>query len=268
MRRAVALLVLLSACGRPNPPEAIPSRPPAGQKSPEVVPERVDAGLVEAPPDLRFAEVPATTRQVVWVGTEGWGSREGVMSRHERDAGGALWRQVGEAAPVMVGRGGLGWGRGLHRARGRGDPLKVEGDGRAPAGVFRLSRVFGLAPSAPVVRMPYTPIVSGLECVDDPGSKHYNRLVLRDSVGVVDWESAERMSKMGSVYRWGLFVDHNVDPPQPGGGSCIFMHVWAGPGVDTVGCTSMALEAMEVLLGWLDPEAEPVLVQRPLQGRR
>jgi D-alanyl-D-alanine dipeptidase len=60
-----------------------------------------------------------------------------------------------------------------------------------------------------------------------------------------------------------LVVDHNADPVRPGVGSCVFLHIWDGPGGTTAGCTAMVEEQVEALLGWLDPKARPVLVEMP-----
>ena len=92
----------------------------------------------------------------------------------------------------------------------------------------------------------------------------YNRLVDQDTVAAPDWHSHEEMRLASGVYRLGIWVSHNDSPPVPGGGSCIFMHVWQGPGVPTVGCTAMDGTELEALLRWLDPRARPVLVQAPL----
>src|SRR6185503_5319742 len=39
--------------------------------------------------------------------------------------------------------------------------------------------------------------------------------------------------------------------------------IWKGPAQSTVGCTAMPQADMELLLGWLDPERKPLLVQLP-----
>jgi len=80
-----------------------------------------------------------------------------------------------------------------------------------------------------------------------------------------DWGSHENenMHRSDDLYRWGILVDHNANPPVPGGGSCIFMHIWKGPAQPTVGCTAMPQADMELLLGWLDPDRKPLLVQLP-----
>jgi D-alanyl-D-alanine dipeptidase len=71
------------------------------------------------------------------------------------------------------------------------------------------------------------------------------------------------MLRSDDVYRWGILVDHNANPPTPGGGSCIFLHIWYGPGQGTSGCTAMPRKQLEALLAWLDPARNPMLVQFP-----
>ena len=92
-----------------------------------------------------------------------------------------------------------------------------------------------------------------------------NVQLLRDSsVSVVlHHDLGQDMRRADDLYRWGILVDHNANPPVPGGGSCIFMHMWRGPGQPTVGCTAMPQADLELLLGWLDPERKPLLVQLP-----
>ncbi|MGB3544100.1 MAG: hypothetical protein WBA11_14375, partial [Rubrivirga sp.] len=50
-------------------------------------------------------------------------------------------------------------------------------------------------------------------------------------------------------------------------GSCIFMHVWRGPGTSTAGCTAMPDERLQSVMAWLDADAAPVLVQLPESAR-
>jgi zinc D-Ala-D-Ala dipeptidase len=203
----------------------------------------------------------AGARQLIAVTTDGWDSIHGTLRRFERRAG-AKWVQVGEAFPVVVGRGGLGWGDGLSKAYADG-PTKKEGDGRAPAGVFRLTRAFGFeaARDAAGLRMPYTPLRAGVECVDDTASSHYNRVVDRAAVAKVDWNSSERMREVEG-YRWGVIVAHNARAV-PGRGSCIFLHIWSGPEKGTAGCTAMGQSNLEAVLRWLDARKRPLLVQLP-----
>jgi D-alanyl-D-alanine dipeptidase len=212
----------------------------------------------------------ARARQLILVTTRDWTAVQGTLQRFERKSTGGAWRRVGAAVPVVVGRGGLGWGEGLNMTtRPPGDvvpaaPAKKEGDGRAPAGVFRLGHAFGFAPrsEASWLRMPYMPLAPSVECVDDVASRHYNLIVDRDALKSVDWNSSERMRSVEG-YRWGLVVEHNADAPVPGRGSCIFLHIWASPEKGTAGCTAMEQTNLEELLRWLDSKKLPLLVQLP-----
>lgn len=204
-------------------------------------------------------------RQMIVSTTADWDAVDATLQRYERAAPGQPWTAVGAPIPAAVGRTGLAWGTGIHPDPAIEGPDKREGDGKAPAGVYHLSSAFGYAPAAEAawVRMPYVQSTASIECVDDSRSRFYNRRVDRDTIAQPDWTSHEEMRRNDEVYRWGVWVDHNSDPPRPMGGSCIFLHVWAGPGVATSGCTSMAESNLREVLAWLDPRARPVLVQLP-----
>lgn len=226
-------------------------------------------------PTLAHTKEPrafSSSTQIIVVTTESWDSPQGTLRRYERERPGNPWQLVGEPITVMIGKNGLGWGTGLVKPPAqdssdleKNDPVKKEGDGKAPAGVFRLSKAFGYAPQQqPGWKMPYVSLTPSMECVDDERSKFYNTLVDTTSISP-DWGSHEneKMRRSDDLYRWGILVDHNANPPVPGGGSCIFMHIWKGPAQPTVGCTAMPQADMETLLGWLDPERKPLLVQLP-----
>jgi L,D-peptidoglycan transpeptidase YkuD (ErfK/YbiS/YcfS/YnhG family) len=170
--------------------------------------------------------------------------------------------------PAMLGRCGLAWGRGLHAPGAGGLPDKREGDGRAPAGVFAIPELFGrAAPDSAFARaaqLPYRQATANLKAIDDPASAHYNRIVDQSTIARPDWGSCEDMWRADQRYAIGAVVAHNAAPPLPGAGSCIFLHVWAAPGVPTAGCTAMAIDDMTAIAGWLDGAASPLLVQLPL----
>jgi D-alanyl-D-alanine dipeptidase len=216
-----------------------------------------------APTAVATATTPlpalAQASQVLVVRTATWDTTDGTLRRYARDATGA-WRAEGAPVPVVVGRTGLAWGVGV-APDAAGEPAKREGDGKAPAGLFPLATAFGFAPSAAVgTRLPYIRLVETTECVDDPASAHYNAIVDRARVPRVDWTSSERMRSI-DLYRLGVVVDYNARPRAAGRGSCIFLHVWRGPGSSTAGCTAMAEPALAELVRWLDPARRPALVQ-------
>lgn len=231
-------------------------------------------------PTLARAKEPYTfysSTQMIVVTTDSWDSPQGTLRRYERERPGNPWKAIGQPITVMVGKNGLGWGAGLLKPPARDasdrlerDPVKKEGDGKAPAGVFHLSKTFGYAPQEQAGwKMPYISLTPSMECVDDEKSKFYNTLVDTATISP-DWGSHEneKMRRADDLYRWGIIVDHNANTPAPGGGSCIFMHIWRGPSQPTVGCTAMPQADMETLLGWLDPARKPLLVQVPAEQYR
>jgi D-alanyl-D-alanine dipeptidase len=166
--------------------------------------------------------------------------------------------------PAITGKKGLAWGRGLHPAPGASAPQKREGDGKAPAGIFRLGPAFGYEPggSLPGMALAYRQMGQASRCVDDVASVHYNRLVEEGNV-TRDWNSSEDMRRSDGQYRLGVVVDHNADPVAPGYGSCIFLHIWKGSASGTAGCTAVSDGDMETILRQLRPEANPLLIQLP-----
>ena len=146
-------------------------------------------------------------------------------------------------------------------------PVKGEGDGCAPAGIFAITALFGYAapdsPFARAVRLPYLCASSNLKCIDDPASAHYNRVIDQSCLAASDWASCEDMLRRDQRYAVGAVVAHNSEPSVPGGGSCIFLHVWESEGAPTAGCTAMSLADMTEIAGWLDGAAAPLLVQLP-----
>jgi len=236
----------------------------------------VAGGCVSAPAQagtLQFIP-PARSTQMIVVTTSDWNAVEGRLRRYERPTADEKWRSVGDPISIVVGKNGLGWGIGVivtddAQVRSTGDPVKREGDGKSPAGVFALGVAFGYA-SEPLqgLKMPYLNLTASIECVDDPGSTHYNRIMDR-SVVAPDWNSSEHMRDAGESYRWGIVVDHNGSVTgdaklhEPGGGSCVFLHIWHSHDQGTAGCTAMSQTELETLLTWLDPARKPLVVQLP-----
>jgi len=207
----------------------------------------------------------ALSRQLLVVVAPAWDECAAQLRRFERENLAGDWQAVGEVIAVSLGRAGLAWGRGRHP--NVGGTAKREGDGRAPAGVFPITALFGYAsPDSALARaakLPYLGASRDLKAIDDPASVHYNRIVDQSSVAQPDWVSCEDMLRDDQRYAVGAVVAHNAEPPVPGAGSCIFLHVWAGAGGPTAGCTAMSLADMTAIAGWLDGAALPLLVQLP-----
>jgi D-alanyl-D-alanine dipeptidase len=216
-------------------------------------------GDLPAPPPLL-----AAARQLLLVVTPDWNTVGGELRRFERAASATVWGAVGSRVSIVVGRNGLAWDP-LATPVVQG-PIKREGDGRAPAGVFPIGTAFGYAPAtdptATQLALPYLPVTEGIECVDDAQSSRYNTIVNRRRVDAPDWGSAEKMREVGEEYRWGVVVNYNT-PAVPGRGSCIFLHIAHPSGRGTAGCTAMSADALVEAMRWLVPERSPVVVQLP-----
>jgi D-alanyl-D-alanine dipeptidase len=210
----------------------------------------------------------AAARQLVLVTTPDWNTVGGTLEVFERPDAGA-WTAARAAArapvPIVVGKSGLAWDPAL--AAPVTGPVKQEGDGRSPAGVFALGAAFGFARPADArwLKLPYLEVTPTLECVDDAGSADYNRLVDRATV-TPDWTSSEKMREVSPEYHWGVVVEYNTRPAVPRRGSCIFLHIGGVGGRGTAGCTAMGEPALKAVMQWLDPAKAPVLVQLTAAG--
>ncbi|WP_237065400.1 L,D-transpeptidase family protein [Microbulbifer guangxiensis] len=221
--------------------------------------------LIASPGSM--AQIPEDSRQLVLTLSSEWDAPTGQAFRFERQ--GDRWQQVGVETPVNLGRAGLAWGIGLHPEQP--GQQKVEGDGRAPAGIFRLGDAFGYGPSLET-GLDYQPMTEGHYCIDVKGSPYYNQTVDAGEVGA----EAVRGSSEGmrrdlhygdDQYKKGIFVAHNpanID----GAGSCIFVHLWSGPGEPTAGCTAFAEPELDRMLAWLKEDANPVYVALPEEEYR
>ncbi len=204
--------------------------------------------------------LPAKSRQAVVVIAPTWSAPTAILQRWERAGAQRRWLKAGPPVAVLVGERGLGWGLGLHGVPEEGGPRKIEGDRRAPAGIFRITGTFGRAARGPG-KLPWQTITPTLEAVDDPASRYYNRIVDRTEIGQPDWRSSEQMAKIPD-YALGIVVAHNPQN-QPGAGSCIFLHLWLGQRRGTAGCTVLRESDLVALVRWLDPARQPILIQLP-----
>lgn len=232
-------------------------------------------------PFCALAQVPSESEQLILVVSSDWEAVSGQLQRFERKREGS-WQPVSQPFDIVLGKKGLGWGRGVFDPAVRERYLsRKEGDKRAPAGVFTLGTAFGLASEQEAsrwltLRMPYLHLAQDIRCIGASDSRYYNQLLHLNAVKK-DWANDRDNEYMRldairdeGAYRWGVFVNHNtLDNPAPFtrdkiSGSCIFLHIWKGPGIGTSGCTAMAKSNLLKLLNWLDASRHPVLVQLPL----
>jgi L,D-peptidoglycan transpeptidase YkuD (ErfK/YbiS/YcfS/YnhG family) len=183
----------------------------------------------------------ADAKRLVLVTAETMNDVAATMRLFERTAARESWRALGAAEPALIGRGGMGWSPFFIQLARRGEPIKVEGDKRAPAGIYKIGRSFGGVASSRPNHLQVTPDTI---CVHDLSSPAYNTIASRARLGPA--VSAENMSKALPMYRRGLLVDYPTDARKRAG-SCIFIHVWRSPTTGTAGCVSMPEPRVEAL---------------------
>ena len=169
------------------------------------------------------------------------------------------WRAIGGPVSALIGYRGLAWAHAFRHFARTGEPIKFDGDKRAPAGFFRIGRSFGFAPS----RLPhYLRIAAGMVCVADPASPAYNTIATRAKVG---WRvRGENMWRVPD-YRRGLLVDYPTDRKDRAG-SCIFIHVRQPGRSGTSGCVALPEREVATLQGFAQSDA--VLAILPQQALR
>jgi L,D-peptidoglycan transpeptidase YkuD (ErfK/YbiS/YcfS/YnhG family) len=122
---------------------------------------------------------------------------------------------------------------------------KREGDGASPAGVWPIRRVLWRPDRGrrPETALPVEPIAADDGWCDAPEDPAYNRPVKLPYPA-----SAERMWRDDHLYDLVVVLGHNDDPPKPGAGSAIFLHVAKPDYAPTHGCVAVARNDLERLL--------------------
>ena len=210
------------------------------------------------------AGVPADCQQLIVGIAPDWDSMRGTLQRFERSADGP-WRPVSQPVPVLFGKEGLAWGRGLGGEESESGLHKQERDGRAPAGIFRIGKIYTYDPKLPVgADFPFHQVTKADAWIDDPSRPDYNRFVtIQDPEHPPPWFQKEKMRHNDAAYRWLVEIRHNSDPPLPNKGSAIFFHIRRGPQRPTSGCTTMAENELVRLIQWLRAERNPCYVLLP-----
>ncbi|MBA3883370.1 MAG: hypothetical protein H0X73_11820 [Chthoniobacterales bacterium] len=213
--------------------------------------------------NVHAASVPQDCTQLLVGIAPDWNSMRGELRLFERERGGN-WTQQGRPILVLFGKNGLAWGTGLAGQDERG-LRKRERDGRAPAGVFRIGKVYTYDPQLPEGSdYPFSTVTEADVWSDDPRSPDYNRHVVIDPNNPPDNYSHERMRSGDFAYRWLIEVRHNSDPPVPDLGSAIFFHIRRGVNRPTAGCTTMAEGDLVRIIRWLRAPRNPCYALLPV----
>jgi L,D-peptidoglycan transpeptidase YkuD (ErfK/YbiS/YcfS/YnhG family) len=143
----------------------------------------------------------------------------------------------------------LGRGRKVRCALGHGGvaaaDAKREGDGKTPLGDWPLRRVLyrpdrGGEPETSLETRAIMPDEGWCDAPDDP---LYNRPVRLPYPA-----SAEKLWRDDRLYDLIVVLGHNDDPPQPGMGSAIFLHLASHDYRPTEGCVAVRRPDLEALL--------------------
>ncbi len=210
--------------------------------------------------DVNAAEFDGV-RQLIVATAPSWDAFEGSAQCFERVGG--EWKAVGKPWTVLYGKRGLAWGSGVHGQEEKG-LRKVENDGRSPAGVFRFGTIYTYDRALPEGSdYPFHTVTAADAWIDDATSPDYNRHVVVDPKNPPPWYAKQRMRLGDFAYRWLVELRHNSDPPVPGNGSAIFLHLRRAPHKPSVGCTVMSEPNLTALIRWLRADAKPHFVLLP-----
>jgi L,D-peptidoglycan transpeptidase YkuD (ErfK/YbiS/YcfS/YnhG family) len=127
---------------------------------------------------------------------------------------------------------------------------KREGDNATPVGTFPIRRVLYRADrvNAPETGLPVSAINQEDGWCDAPDDPCYNRPVTLPYAA-----SHEKLWRDDHVYDVVVVLGHNDDPPVPGHGSAIFMHVAREGYAPTEGCVALTLSDLTDVLAQCKP---------------
>ena len=202
----------------------------------------------------------ASAKRLVLVTADTLTSTTATVERFERHTPNAQWQVAGGPATGLIGHKGLGWAYAFRKFAKGGEPVKVEGDKRAPAGFYKIGPSFGFGPS----QVPnYVRVDDGMVCVNDVSSPAYNTITRRDRIGSTVHH--ENMSRIPD-YRRGLLVDYPTDR-RARAGSCIFIHLQLPGKTGTSGCVAMPQGPLEAVQDFAQEGAVLAVLPRQALAR-
>jgi L,D-peptidoglycan transpeptidase YkuD (ErfK/YbiS/YcfS/YnhG family) len=187
----------------------------------------------------------ASARKLVLVVADDFTTTQATAQLFQRNSTGEQWRAVSDAEPALIGKGGTAWSYFFRAFAQKGEPIKVEGDKRLPAGFYRIGKSFGTLPPN---RTNYLHVTEGMTCVDDVTSPAYNTITTRAKVG---WNVRGENMWRAREYRRGLLVDYPTNA-KARAGSCIFIHVRLAGVNGTGGCVALPQARVEALQDFVE----------------
>lgn len=133
---------------------------------------------------------------------------------------------------------------------------KREGDGATPAGTYPLRRLWYRADKLseePVCALPKRLITQQDGWSDDVESENYNRPIPLDSEHPPQESHESLFRPNDDLYDLIVEIGYNDDPPVPGLGSAIFLHVAREEYTPTAGCVALKKEDLLQVLAAIEP---------------
>jgi L,D-peptidoglycan transpeptidase YkuD (ErfK/YbiS/YcfS/YnhG family) len=129
---------------------------------------------------------------------------------------------------------------------------KKEGDGATPCGCFKVRAVYYRKDKLGelIFPVPYYPISESDAWCNDSESECYNRHITVESA------HPEKLWRDDNMYDVIAILGYNDNPPVPGNGSAIFMHVAHEGYTPTAGCIALSLEDIIEVLQHMRPETK------------
>ncbi|WP_407384576.1 hypothetical protein [Ruminococcus sp.] len=229
--------VVLATEPEPEPPTESPTEPEPAPTEAETLP--VEQGdefnrLLTAA-GLKADQLNGT--QMIFVESAGTSAK---VYCYEKDTSGK-WAPKYDVLPGFVGTGGVSANVG-------------PADDTTPTGTFRFEFAFGNNPN-PGTAFEYSAVTIYSQWVTDPASVNYNRMIEAGST-VADYASCQQLCEYTKSYPYALVFDYNRNPVDPARGCARFLHAANEP---TYGGVGIAQSALEVILQWLTPDANPTI---------
>lgn len=198
--------------------------------------------------------------------SDDWNSSYVSLGLYEKKGG--KWTLIGEFWRGRLGKNGSIWGLGLSPLQKGETRIKKEGDGKSPAGVFKIGGAWGYEKNIKKYdSLAYKMVTSKSLWVEDSNSRYYNKPLVLSSQPKTEWEKKQQMRQNDHAHSLKLFIHHNSPEkgnPLPNYGSAIFFHIWRSNGKKaTSGCTTMNEDKLKELIAKIDPEKNPVYILLP-----
>lgn len=133
--------------------------------------------------------------------------------------------------------------------------LKVEGDLKAPTGVFTITSTFGYIKDINT-KMPFIVLNKSHVWITDPRDINYNKIITQ----YPKTTRFEQMLRADNLHKYGVIIDYNTHPVIANKGSAITIHVQRRRGFGTAGCISIPEKKLIKIIEWLDPLKKPLII--------